>query len=196
MSKDDIDVYQPSGYALSSWNYGSFHHCNPHYLKQEFLKRRDNQNNEANNEHIRSQSANINKYGKRILSEDERIVSDEYLKMMRDFKVIKNNVNQNTLKRNKSTNAFRSNQSIRNNNNTNDNIQNISNSINNMNNTSNMYSNIPTKNMKYQLSYEEWAALKDKQKEIYNKVKSIKDSEDQKFDFFNKKINDNYQLIK
>ena len=62
-----------ASYALSSWNYGSFNHCNPFYRRRE---------QKENISPKRSQSANLNQYGKRVLAQEERIVTEDYLIMM------------------------------------------------------------------------------------------------------------------
>lgn len=62
--------YQKSGYCLSSWNYGSFYHCNPYNLKKEFLKSRQDY---KESEGERSKSLNLNKYGKVHLKPEDRI---------------------------------------------------------------------------------------------------------------------------
>jgi hypothetical protein len=65
-------------YAPTSWNYGSFHPNNP--VHKEHEKTRTMQ---------RSQSMNFNN-GKKKLSRDEKIVTEEYLKAANDIKVMKN----------------------------------------------------------------------------------------------------------
>jgi len=61
---------KPSGFSLSSWNYGSFHHCNPTFLQNEYLKRENDQQRE---ERPRAQSSHLNRYNKRVLAEEEKI---------------------------------------------------------------------------------------------------------------------------
>ncbi len=64
------EQYQKSGFCLSSWNYGSFYHCNPYHLQKEFLK----QNKEKPEKPAeRSSSLNVNKYGKVQLKPEEKI---------------------------------------------------------------------------------------------------------------------------
>ena len=60
--------YQKSGYCLSSWNYGSFYHCNPYNLQKEFLK-----SSKARKEGERSKSMTLNKYGKVNLKPEDKI---------------------------------------------------------------------------------------------------------------------------
>ena len=52
------------------------------------------------------------------------------------------------------------------------------------------------KNLKYQLTFEEWAIMKSAQNEIYKNVQMIKENEDRKFELFNKKVDENYDQIK
>ena len=69
------EQYQKSGFCLSSWNYGSFYHCNPYHLQKEFLKP-NKENTEKNAE--RSSSVNMNKYGKVALKPEEKIGKINY----------------------------------------------------------------------------------------------------------------------
>jgi len=222
---NEQEGYSKSGYALSSWNYGSFHHCNPYYQKGEFLRTRGREEEEKNsntnyNNAKRAQSAGLNKYGKRRLQEDERIVTEEYLIAMKELKAIKNNPNAsnnisgNRSKSKKIESAGTGNLNISDNTSNLNNINNCSNNYNsNFNSSSSQnliinnnslsggnsgtFSNNKTnvKPFKFQLSFEEWAAVKAKQQEIFKKVKIIKESEDNNFEFFNKKIDDNYRII-
>lgn len=59
---------KPSGYSLSSWNYGSFHHCNPTFLQNEYLKKDSSKETRE-----RAQSSHLNKFNKRVLNDDEKI---------------------------------------------------------------------------------------------------------------------------
>lgn len=61
--------YQKSGYCLSSWNIGSFYHCNPYHLQKEFLK----SNKGIKEEPQRSKSLTLNKYGKVTLKPEDKI---------------------------------------------------------------------------------------------------------------------------
>jgi hypothetical protein len=182
--------------APSSWNYGSCYPCNPYYNKREQEVER-NTNYNSDNNHERSQSAGLNQFGKRKLQEDEKIVTEDYLQMMKDFKVIKSqNTGGNKMKRNKSSAQIRisSNEHLGGENSQNyHNSQNLSQYSHSQSQIKNP--NTTNKPFKYQLSFEEWAAVKAKQMEITKKVKIIKESEDQNFEFFNKKINENYKII-
>ena len=175
------------GYALSSWNYGSFHNCNPYHIQQHNMA---NENIKQKNEftsHTRAHSANPN----RILPAEEKIVTEDYLIMMKEFKAIKSNDNTTIkLKKNKSSAQLIARDIY------DDNLNNQSTSQFMMN-TSSQYSNKKNsiKAFKYQLSFDEWAAVKAKQLEISKKVKIIKESEDQNFEYFNKKIDENYKII-
>ncbi len=139
---------------------------------------------------IRAQSANA--FGKRSIKKEEKIVTEDYLIMMKEFKAIKSNINPK-LKNNKSSANMLINQIASNT----DGTVNNSTSQNIILNTSSQHSiqKNCNKNFRYQLSFEEWSAVKAKQSEIAKKVKIIKESEDQNFEFFNKKIDDNYKII-
>ena len=62
-------------YSCSSWNYGSYAPCNPCFIQQ--IK---NTNMPNQNRYIPPKDNNVyNKFGKRILPEEERIVTNEYM---------------------------------------------------------------------------------------------------------------------
>lgn len=196
---------ETTGYAPSSWNYGSFHPCNPYHQREQARHTRD-QNDNLNK---RSQSANLNHLGKRTVPEEEKIVTEGYLQMMKDFKAIKNcNNNNKNLKRNKSSAHFKgslqsqyeiTNENYNTSQNLNVNTSQISGSVNAAQNLQKSIKSInsfkSSKSFKFQLSWEEWAAVKAKQQEIFKKVKIIKESEDQNFEYFNQKVDENYKVI-
>ena len=68
--KPPSEQYQKTGFCLSSWNYGSFYHCNPYNLQKEYLKL--NRDMDAKNGE-RSKSVTVNKYGKTQLKPEEKI---------------------------------------------------------------------------------------------------------------------------
>jgi hypothetical protein len=174
-------------YGLSSWNYGSFHSTNPYYAPSH-KPQNDNQQNLQ-----RCQSASsFNKYGKRKLREDEKIVTDEYLKVMRDNKTINSSNGVLPHRRPSSTIKIVRVSETDDDNNNNDSSMRRRDSINSQTGLQ----TIAKKNLKYQLTFEEWAIMKNKQDEIYKRVKEIKESEDKKFEKFNKKIEENYEKVK
>ena len=74
-----------NNYSCSSWNYGSYCEFNPSYIVQT-KQRIENNNNLAS----KNNNYNLyNRYGKRILRADERIVTNEYLKGINYMKEIK-----------------------------------------------------------------------------------------------------------
>lgn len=173
------DYKAKTGFTPSSWNYGSFHQSNPIYQRKEQRPEEDKPG------HKRASSTNP--YGKRVLKEDEKIVTDEYLKCLNDQKTIKSsNMNRNRSTVKLKIKSQSSHQSSKNElqNELNESIRPCSSKV------------LSNKSLKYQLSFDEWAAVKDKQKEIYNKVHRIKEEEDKNFENFNKKIDQNYQVVK
>lgn len=104
-----------SSYALSSWNYGSFHYSNPRFSKPEqpvklIAAAEPLKDKNAVKVERPATAQVINKFGKRKLAENEKIVTEEVLKAMNDHKNIRGTsrkLNQNrssaTL-RNSSTN--------------------------------------------------------------------------------------------
>ena len=186
----DQPPYQQNrpGYALSSWNYGSFHNCNPYHIQQQNLINNNIKREKEFTSHTRAHSSNPN----RILPAEQKIVTEDYLIMMKEFKAIKSNDNTTIkLKRNKSSAQL----IVRDINDDNYLINQSSSQF--IMNTSSQFSvkKNSIKAFKYQLSFDEWAAVKVKQLEISKKVKIIKESEDQNFEYFNKKIDEDYKII-
>ena len=161
-----------NNYSCSSWNYGSYCAFNPSYISQQ--QRIPNNNNPANN--------NVyNRYGKRTLREEERIVTNEYLKGINYMKEMK----KEELKRTKSANGIKR-RTYRESTNGNKN----NNDINESNN------NTTAKKYHFQLTYEDWIEVKNKQKMIFNQIKKLKDLEDEKNEKLNLKIDKKYKEIK
>jgi hypothetical protein len=193
MSNDKGDIaYQKTGFSLSSWNYGSFHHCNPFYQQGEYIK-------SANNKNDNRRSDSVNPIGgKRILKEEEKIVTEEYLKNLKEYKIMKGE--NRTLTKNKSASILKvacSQSNIK----TQEDcaaqpVYTSQHSISKQNITTPNSNFNSKKNLKYQLNFKEWALVKDKQQEIFKKVKKIKEDEDKNFEYFNKKIDENYQVVK
>ena len=167
-----------NNYTCSSWNYGAYAACNPCYIQQIKASNASNQNR-----YIPPQYSNLyNKYGKRQLREEERIVTNEYLKDINHMK--KMNKNKDIF-RTKSANGLR--QTHRKNNN-----------INNDNQNNNNNTNIKTDmtNYKFRLTYEEWLDVKNKQRMIFNQIKKIKEQEDEKMEKVNMKVDKKYKEVK
>jgi hypothetical protein len=174
----ETQSYNKPNYGLSSWNYGSFHSSNPIYAPP---RRANTETSVNDSKPQRCQSTN--KYGKRKLAPEDRIVTDDYLKVMKDARIIKNATPHA---------QRRVNTSVRRSNDTGE----LNSSINRKDSMNDGPSQIQRKNLKYQLSFEEWAIMKNKQEEIYKRVQVIKESEDKKFELFNRKIDQNYEKVK
>ena len=170
-----------NNYSCSSWNYGAYSSSNPCYIQQ--IK---NSNISNRNRYAIPQNNNIyNKYGKRQLREEERIVTNEYLKNINHMKEMKNAKN---LFRTKSANGLR--QTHRNNDNQNQN------EVNNNNNNNVTNTKTDMSNYKFRLTYEEWLDVKNKQRMIFNQIKKIKEQEDEKMEKVNMKVDKKYKEIK
>jgi hypothetical protein len=100
------------GFIPSSWNYGSFHQTNPRYTKIEREREKEKEKpvkllikenqeeknlfssnlisnyNKKTNTNTNT-NININKFGKRILNNEEKIVTEDLLKAMNDNKNIR-----------------------------------------------------------------------------------------------------------
>jgi hypothetical protein len=167
-------------YVPSSWNYGSFHSCNP------FYNRKVSKKDEKNGELKRSNSVNLNRFGKRKLQEEEKIVTNDYLKTMKELKTIKNVNVKNTNSHKSASSSNRQNSDIT--------TEQPMESENEGSLLKRM--NSSKKSFKYQLSYDEWIAVKSKEQELFNNIKLIKEKEDENYEHFNSKINENYNIVK
>jgi hypothetical protein len=173
-----------NNYSCSSWNYGAYASCNPCYIQQNKIPNKAIQNRNPQNYNL------YNKYGKRPLREEERIVTNEYLQNINHMKKMEK---AKDLFRTKSANGIR--QTHRNNNNNNNNNQNnINDTNNNNNNETNMKTDISK--YKFRLTYDEWLEVKNKQILIFNQIKKIKQQEDEKMEKVNKKVDKKYNEIK
>ena len=174
-----------NNYSCSSWNYGAYASCNPCY-KQNKMPNTINQNR-----NFTSQNNNIyNKYGKRPLREEERIVTNEYLQNINHMKKMEKSKD---LFRTKSANGIRQTHRKNTNNNPNNNNQNNINDTNN-NDDANVKTDISK--YKFRLTYDEWLEVKNKQIIIFNQIKKIKQQEDEKMEKVNLKVDKKYNEIK
>lgn len=158
-------------YSCSSWNYGPYCSENPYYvqqIRQANIARPMTSNNKV--------SAGVfNQHGKRVLREEDKIVTNDVLKERNRQKLFErtNKASDN----NKSKRTYRKfNESTQNEN------------PNTINNNS-------TINYKFHLNYDEWLAVKNKQKVIFNKIKKIKEAEDLKMEKINKNVDQKYKEI-
>ena len=172
-----------NNYSCSSWNYGAYSASNPCYIQQIKSSNIPNQNRI-----IIPQNNNIyNKYGKRQLREEERIVTNEYLKNINHMKEMQNAKN---MFRTKSANGLRQTHRKNNDNQNNNEINNNNNNNNAINTKTDM------SNYKFRLTYDEWLDVKNKQRMIFNQIKKIKEQEDEKMEKVNMKVDKKYKEIK
>jgi len=165
-----------NNYSCSSWNYGAYAACNPSYVQQ--IKALNNQNQ---NRYIPPQNNNrYNKYGKRPLREEEKIVTNEYLQNINHIKEMEKNKDRF---RTKSAMGIRTTQRI-------DKID--------TDEPNNMDTNTKkgAKNYNFGLTFEEWLEVKNKQKKIFNQIKKIKEQENEKMEKVNMKVDKKYNEIK
>lgn len=170
-------------YTLSSWNYGAYSQNNPYYAPPS-----------VNNNMVKTERRNFNKnnqinqYGKRILREEEKIVTNEYMENINHMKKMEKE-EKNGMFRAKSANAFR--------------CTKRKNSVSQKENNSKVIcdeqittTKTDTSNFKYRLTYGEWLAVKKKQAMIFNQIKKIKEEEELKAELTNKKVDKKYKEIK
>ena len=178
-----------NNYSCSSWNYGAYASCNPCYIQQNKIA-----NPISQNRINPSQNYNLyNKYGKRPLREEERIVTNEYLQNINHMKRMEK---AKDVFRTKSANGIRQThrKNTNNNNQTNNNQKNVNDTNNNNNNEVNIKTDISK--YKFRLTYDEWLEVKNKQISIFNQIKKIKQQEDEKMEKVNMKVDRKYNEIK
>ena len=73
---------QNNYFSCSSWNYGSYAPCNPCFVQQFKYSNIPNQNRYISPENNKA----YNKFGKRILPEEDRIVTNEYMQSLNHMK--------------------------------------------------------------------------------------------------------------
>ena len=179
---------QNNYFSCSSWKYGSYAPCNPCFVQQFKYSNIPNQNRYISPENNKA----YNKFGKRILPEEDRIVTNEYMQSLNHMK-----------KMEKSKDAFRvrSAKVLKTNNNTiakSDNIKMSNNKNDELNKNNNNANNTKTNinNFKFRLTYNEWLEVKNKQQMIFNQIKKIKEEEELKMEKVNMKVDKKYQEIK
>ena len=193
-------LYQKNNfYLLSSWNYGSYSPCNPYYktcIKYQNNNTKTNPNynqKKTKSNFIAKKITEANTQNKRRhLKEEERIVTNEYLKSFYHYKKMQSYM-KNGQFRPKSVTKIKT---------TNINNYNCNYNINNdrekkgekklitdINNSKN-------KKTKYKLTFAEWLKVKDKQKEYFNIILQKNKMEENKKKKENEKIDNKYNQIK
>ena len=178
---------QNNYYSCSSWNYGSYAPCNPCF-KQQFKSF----STTSQPRYIAPPQNNYNKFGKRFLPEEERIVTNEYLKEINHIKKLDKSKDSFKIRQRPKTTKI-------DNNNDNHNINNNNNTNNNTNtnqNNNNVVIKTDTNKYKFRLTYDEWLDVKNKQQMIFNQIKKIKEEEDKKMEKVNMKVDKKYKEIK
>ena len=182
-------------YSCSSWNYGAYAPCNPYFVQQY-----KTQGIPSQNRYIPHPNNNLyNKYGKRILPEEERIVTNDYMQSLNHMKKMEKSKNSFRIKSSQgraSKSAIDENAKENNNNEQNANNEAKENNNTDNDNNNNEISKINPNKYKFRLTYEEWLEVKNKQQMIFNQIKKIKEEEDQKMEKVNMKVDKKYQEIK
>ena len=157
-----------TNFSCSSWNYGAYSISNPYFT--QVAKPSTIPNNTPYIPKINNNS--YNKFGKRILREEERIVTNDYMSTINHMKKIKESEMQKGKKKTKKKKELKE--------------QNKEDNQVNEENTELENSNIKNKpvdiktdttDYKFRLSYDEWMEVKRKQQMIFNQIKKIKEGE-------------------
>ena len=194
-------------YLLSSWNYGSYSPCNPYYKTYAKYKKYYTNTNPNNNQ-IKTKSNFVQKKiteknfqnKKRRLKEEERIVTNEYIKSFNYYKKMQSLMKQGKF-RPKSVTKIKT--------------SNINNLIKNeeistalggvLNNCQKKKKKSEKKlrtesnnekKIKCKLTFSEWLDVKNKQRECINVILKKHKMEENKQKIENKKINYEYNKVK
>ena len=192
-------------YLLSSWNYGSYSPTNPYY-KTYAKYQKCNTNTNPNNQQKKSKTNFIEKKiteknsqnKKRKLKEEERIVTNEYIKSFNYYKKMQSLMKQGQFRPKSVTKIKTSNI---NNLITNDNIEENRYVHNIQSKEKNAEKNLITeinsdKKIKCKLSFADWLKVKNKQREYFNVILKKQKIEENKQKIENKKISTKYNKIK
>ncbi len=194
------NIYPKNNYfLLSSWNYGSYSPSNPFY-KSHFnqnktnpkAKTKENINTNPNilvNKKTFPRSTTTSQLTsalspycpstKRRLKEEERIVTNEILDCFNHYNKMQKYLKKGTF-RPKSVNRIVKSKVIKDNVNESKNIKKLS----------------DTSEYKYKLTFTEWISVKNKQREIFNKIVKKQKEEEEIMEEANKKIDIKYQEVK
>ena len=176
-----------TNFSLSSWNYGSYSNSNPYF--QQGVRPIPAQYQQPNIP--KTSNYNYNKFGKRILPEEERIVTNDYMSTINHMKKMKQSELNKQKKKRKNKNI----QKVKEKEGEEElNEQNITQSQNDENKKVDIKTD--TSDYKFRLSFEEWMEVKRKQQMIFNQIKKIKEEEDKKMEKMNMKVDKKYNEIK
>ena len=176
-------------YSCSSWNYGAYSISNPYFVQEN--KTLQNQHNQPNIP--KTYNYSYNKFGKRILPEEERIVTNDYMSTINHMKKMKESELKKTKKKhnNKTIQKEKQNEGEEE-----QNEENISMSQNSNRKNKKVDIKTDTTEYKFRLSFDEWMEVKRKQQMIFNQIKKIKEEEDKKMEKINMKVDKKYNEIK
>ena len=176
-----------TNFSLSSWNYGAYSNSNPYF--HQGVRPISAQYQQPNMP--KTSNYNYNKFGKRILPEEERIVTNDYMSTINHMKKMKQAELNKQKKKRKNKNIQKEKEKegeeeL--------NEQNITQSQNDENKKVDIKTD--TSDYKFRLSFEEWMEVKRKQQMIFNQIKKIKEEEDKKMEKMNMKVDKKYNEIK
>ena len=176
-----------TNFSLSSWNYGAYSNSNPYF--HQGVRPISAQYQQPNIP--KTFNYNYNKFGKRILPEEERIVTNDYMSTINHMKKMKQAELNKQKKKRKNKNIQKEKEKegeeeL--------NEQNITQSQNDENKKVDIKTD--TSDYKFRLSFEEWMEVKRKQQMIFNQIKKIKEEEDKKMEKMNMKVDKKYNEIK
>ena len=178
-----------SNFSCSSWNYGSYSMSNPYFVQGN--RPSSNQYRQPNVQKVNNYS--YNKFGKRILPEEERIVTNDYMSTINHLKKIKEFEEKKSKKKHVKKNEQNEKEKDKEESQNEENIQ-----ENQSTNSKNKKVEIKTDttDYKFRLSFDEWMEVKRKQQMIFNQIKKIKEEEDKKMEKINMKVDKKYNEIK
>ena len=178
-----------TNFSCSSWNYGAYSVSNPYFNQAN--RPSSSQYRQVNIQKVNNYS--YNKFGKRILPEEERIVTNDYMSTINHMKKIKEFESKKSKKKHKNKNEQETKEKEG------EEAQNEENAPEYQTSSAkNKKVDIKTDttDYKFRLTFDEWMEVKRKQQMIFNQIKKIKEEEDKKMEKMNMKVDKKYMVRK
>jgi hypothetical protein len=187
------NIYPKNNYfLLSSWNYGSYSPSNPYYRSHFNTKANINTNpniivnkktfpRSTTTTQLTSANTPYCTCTKRRLKEEERIVTNELLDCFNHYNKMQKHLKKGTF-RPKSVNRIMNSKAVK--------------ERENESKISNIKILSDTSEYKYKLTFTEWISVKNKQREIFNKIVKQQKEKEEIMEEANKKIDIKYQEVK
>ena len=154
-----------TNFSCSSWNYGSYSISNPYFIQGNRPPSAQYQQRNIQ----KTSNYSYNKFGKRILPEEERIVTNDYMSTINHMKKIKEFESKKSKKRKMNKNDLNEKEKEGEKELNEENVEEPNSTIKNKK----VDIKTDTTDYKFRLSFDEWMEVKRKQQMIFNQIKKI-----------------------